>query len=142
MNTLTLQATKCFCKGIRLCWGQPLGPGKVIKSLQLSRLEALVTASPPSRRGNIAYPPPFNNYYWRSTERHDSILRIITMHWETLRRRAWKTRSIAEHLNRAADAGGLPKVLSVVDLTFLGFGSIVGAGVYVLSGVTAHSVAG
>jgi amino acid permease len=57
-------------------------------------------------------------------------------------RRAWRTKSAGEHLARAAAAGGLPRVLGLAELTFLGLGSIVGAGVFVLSGVTANSVAG
>ena len=59
--------------------------------------------------------------------------------WDVVKRRASKVKSVHEHLNRAGD---LNRCLGVVDLTFLGIGSIVGAGVYVLSGVTANSVAG
>lgn len=61
------------------------------------------------------------------------------MQWDVLKRRAVRVKSVHEHLHRAGD---LTRVLGVVDLTFLGLGSIVGAGVYVLSGVTASAVAG
>lgn len=60
---------------------------------------------------------------------------------KVLQRRAWRTQSVGDHLDRAA-SGGLPKVMGLVELTFLGLGSIIGAGVFVLSGVTAREVAG
>jgi hypothetical protein len=68
-------------------------------------------------------------------------LRIIKMDsfLDSAKRRAGRVKSVHDHLNRAGD---LPRVLGAVDLTFLGLGSILGAGVYVLSGVTASSVAG
>ena len=61
------------------------------------------------------------------------------MQWDVVKRRAGRVKSIHEHLHKSGD---LSRVLGVVDLTFLGLGSIVGAGVYVLSGVTASTVAG
>lgn len=63
----------------------------------------------------------------------------LSSYLDTAKNRSTKVKSVHDHLNRAGD---LPRVLGVVDLTFLGLGSIVGAGVYVLSGVTASSVAG
>jgi hypothetical protein len=58
---------------------------------------------------------------------------------DVAKRRAARVQSVHDLNVRAGD---LPRVLGVVDLTFLGLGSILGAGVYVLSGVTASSVAG
>jgi hypothetical protein len=58
------------------------------------------------------------------------------------RKRAGSKRSIAEHLRRSASHVQLTKCLGLVELTFLGLGSIVGAGIFVLSGVAAHSLAG
>lgn len=57
-------------------------------------------------------------------------------------RQAWRVSSPSEHLARAESSQGLTKVMGLLDLTFLGLGSIVGAGVYVLSGVVANSIAG
>ena len=70
--------------------------------------------------------------------------------WELLARRAFAARTPAEHQQRHSGGGGgsggggepLPKVLGPWDLTFLGLGSIIGAGVFVLSGVAAHDLAG
>lgn len=39
-------------------------------------------------------------------------------------------------------SSNLAKVLGLAELTFLGIGSIVGAGIYVLVGFTAHDIAG
>ncbi len=58
---------------------------------------------------------------------------------DAAKRRAGRVKSINDHLNRTGD---LNRCLSSLDLTFLGLGSILGAGVYVLSGITASSVAG
>ncbi|KAL4458687.1 hypothetical protein ABPG75_013552 [Micractinium tetrahymenae] len=60
---------------------------------------------------------------------------------ELLLKRAFSARSIEEHRARAG-TDDLPKVLGPWDLTFLGLGSIVGAGVFVLSGVAARELAG
>lgn len=61
---------------------------------------------------------------------------------ERLGKRAFSVSSAAEHLQRAGDAGSLRQVLGAWDLTFLGTGSIIGAGVFVLSGVAANESAG
>lgn len=50
-------------------------------------------------------------------------------------------RTIEEHRQRSG-TNELPKVLGVWDMTFLGLGSIIGAGVFVLSGVAAAELAG
>jgi APA family basic amino acid/polyamine antiporter len=59
--------------------------------------------------------------------------------WACARRRAWRVYSEGDNVQ---GAGGLRRVLGIGDLTFLGLGSILGAGVYVLSGVTAREIAG
>lgn len=56
-------------------------------------------------------------------------------------RRAWRARSVGDHLVRAGDSG-LRQCLGTTDLFFLGIGCIIGAGVYVLSGVAANQHAG
>ncbi|GAB4821993.1 hypothetical protein N2152v2_009039 [Parachlorella kessleri] len=61
---------------------------------------------------------------------------------ERLGKRAFSVSSPAEQLRRATDAGDLQKCLGLADLTFLGTGSIIGAGVFVLSGVAANESAG
>jgi len=50
-------------------------------------------------------------------------------------------RTLEEHRARSG-TNELPKVLGAWDLTFLGLGSIIGAGVFVLSGVAANELAG
>jgi len=84
----------------------------------------------------------FNNI--ASVISHLKVINMLRQHWQSVRRRWWRTKSVADRLDHidTATAERLPRVLGVVDLTFLGIGSIVGAGVYVLSGVTARSLAG
>lgn len=50
-------------------------------------------------------------------------------------------RTPEEHRARAG-TGELPRTLGVFDMVFLGLGSIIGAGVFVLSGVAANELAG
>jgi hypothetical protein len=50
-------------------------------------------------------------------------------------------RTVEEHRQRSG-TNDLPKVLGLCDLTFIGIGSIIGAGIYVLSGVAANELAG
>ncbi len=47
---------------------------------------------------------------------------------ERFGKRAFSVSSAAEHLKRATDAGDLRKCLGLAELTFLGTGSIIGAG--------------
>lgn len=61
---------------------------------------------------------------------------------ERLYKRAFAVTSPGEHLKRASAAGDLRKCLGPWELTFLGTGSIIGAGVFVLSGVAANESAG
>eukprot|EP00887_Chlorella_sp_A99_P006516 scaffold3.g6516.t1 len=56
-----------------------------------------------------------------------------------LRRRAFAAKSVAQKLDAA---GGMHQCLGATDLIFLGIGSIIGAGVYVLTGVAAAQHAG
>ncbi|PRW59844.1 transcription elongation factor SPT5-like protein 1 [Chlorella sorokiniana] len=49
--------------------------------------------------------------------------------------------TVEQHLLRSG-TNDLPKTLSLADLVFLGIGSIIGAGVFVLSGVAANELAG
>lgn len=66
--------------------------------------------------------------------------------WQLLRRKAFKAKTPASQLAAAAagNAAGAPlqKVLGGLDLTFLGVGGIIGAGVFVLTGVAARDEAG
>lgn len=55
-----------------------------------------------------------------------------------LKRRTFSIRNLGEQLQRTS----LEPCLTAIDLTFLGLGSIIGAGVYVLSGITAKEYAG
>jgi APA family basic amino acid/polyamine antiporter len=76
----------------------------------------------------------------------------VARRWAAARRRAGCVSTVADLAARggaaaaasaaAGGAGTLPKLLGAWDLTFLGVGSIVGAGVFVLSGVVARDVAG
>ncbi|KAI7841378.1 hypothetical protein COHA_004996 [Chlorella ohadii] len=61
--------------------------------------------------------------------------------WRLLSRRALTARTVEQHLLRSG-TNDLPKTLSLADLVFLGIGSIIGAGVFVLSGVAANELAG
>ena len=60
---------------------------------------------------------------------------------ELLARRAFSARTLEEHQQRSG-TNELPKTLGAWDLCFLGLGSIIGAGVFVLSGVAANELAG
>ena len=53
----------------------------------------------------------------------------------------WTTKSVAE-LRREADAGTLRRSLGPVHLTALGIGSIIGTGIFVLTGTAASQNAG
>ncbi|KAL4420141.1 hypothetical protein ABPG77_010357 [Micractinium sp. CCAP 211/92] len=70
---------------------------------------------------------------------------ISKIRWQRIQtllfKRAFSARSIEEHRARSG-TDELPKVLGPLDLTFLGLGSIIGAGVFVLSGVAARELAG
>lgn len=54
---------------------------------------------------------------------------------------ARRRRTLEEHRQRSGTAE-LPRTLGVWDMTFLGLGSVIGAGVFVLSGVAANQLAG
>ena len=57
-------------------------------------------------------------------------------------RRSFQTRSYEQQMQDAAASPQLKKCLGFVDLLLLGVGSIVGAGVFVLTGVAAREHAG
>lgn len=52
----------------------------------------------------------------------------------------WRTKSIEQAI--AANGSGLRRALSAVDLTSLGIGAIIGAGIFVLTGIAAATKAG
>ncbi|HBG30510.1 MAG TPA: amino acid permease [Gammaproteobacteria bacterium] len=52
----------------------------------------------------------------------------------------WRTKPIDQALE--AGEGGLHRVLSGLDLTFLGIGAVIGAGIFVLTGIAAATKAG
>ena len=62
---------------------------------------------------------------------------------DTFLRKGFATRSIQNSFDNAhANEGGLRAVLGVRDLTMLGVGAIIGAGVFVLTGEAAKEFAG
>lgn len=67
---------------------------------------------------------------------------ILSSTKERFFRRALLLSTPADHLRRATQEGDLRKCLGLPELTFLGTGSIIGAGVFVLSGVAAKESAG
>ena len=63
--------------------------------------------------------------------------------WVALfKRRAFKTKDAAAQMRRAAGDNDLRKCLGPFDLIMLGIGGIIGAGVFVLTGVAANELAG
>jgi len=58
-----------------------------------------------------------------------------------LKRRSLILKDVEERYQES-QSSNLAKVLGLAELTFLGIGSIVGAGIYVLVGFTAHDIAG
>lgn len=58
-----------------------------------------------------------------------------------LKRRSLILKDVEERY-RESESSNLARVLGLPELTFLGIGSIVGAGIYVLVGFTAHDIAG
>jgi len=54
----------------------------------------------------------------------------------------FRRKSAAKLLNEAGGASGLKRALGAIDLTLLGIGAIVGAGIFVLTGVAAAKYAG
>ena len=59
------------------------------------------------------------------------------------RRRSFIQKDIKSYtIPQDANSNGFAKVLGPAQLVFLGVGSVVGAGIYVLAGITAHNTAG
>lgn len=55
----------------------------------------------------------------------------------------WRTKPVAQILSEAeSKEGGLKRVLTAVDLTAIGVGAIIGAGIFVLTGTAARDAAG
>ncbi|HTW88620.1 MAG TPA: amino acid permease [Candidatus Binataceae bacterium] len=59
-----------------------------------------------------------------------------------LRAQIFRRKPVAMLMNEAATPGGLKRALRALDLTALGIGAIVGAGIFVLTGVAASKYAG
>jgi hypothetical protein len=62
--------------------------------------------------------------------------------WRLLRRKGFGIKSLASQRDTTASGNEMRKVLGAVDLTFMGIGGIIGAGVFVLTGVAARQAAG
>ena len=63
--------------------------------------------------------------------------------FKLFRQKAFNTRSIEEQTQERSGSGAeMRRVLGPLDLVMLGLGGIIGAGVFVLTGVAAHSYAG
>ena len=62
--------------------------------------------------------------------------------WRKLNQKAFRCGSVDAMLAKAAGQTKLRRVLSLVDLVLLGVGSIIGSGVFVLTGEVARETAG
>ena len=62
--------------------------------------------------------------------------------WQKLKRKAFSGKSLASQLDTSVSGHEMNKVLGPVDITFMGIGGIIGAGVFVLTGVAARETAG
>ncbi|GMH36674.1 hypothetical protein BSKO_04547 [Bryopsis sp. KO-2023] len=62
--------------------------------------------------------------------------------WRKFRQKAFAVKTIDGTLEKAQESGEMRKTLGAVDLTMLGVGAIVGAGVFVLTGEAAGKFAG
>lgn len=58
------------------------------------------------------------------------------------KKRAFLCRSRDSLIRTTEKEGGLKKVLNAIDLTMLGVGAIIGAGIFVLTGEVAKDIAG
>ena len=67
---------------------------------------------------------------------------ILSSTWKKLKRKAFRAKSQASQLDTSASGNAMNRVLGPVDITFLGIGGIIGAGVFVLTGVAARQEAG
>lgn len=61
---------------------------------------------------------------------------------ELFMKRAFQTTSVTQQMRRTRDGPALAKCLGPFDLIMMGIGGIVGAGVFVLTGVAAQKHAG
>jgi hypothetical protein len=59
-----------------------------------------------------------------------------------LRSKAFRGKTMSSQLDTSASGNTMNKVLGATDLTFMGVGGIIGAGVFVLTGVAARQEAG
>ncbi|CAD7699802.1 unnamed protein product [Ostreobium quekettii] len=69
---------------------------------------------------------------------------VLGVAWRTFRSKAFTTRTPGQTMEgaRREDGGDMKKVLGAFDLMMLGVGAIIGAGVFVLTGVAARCKAG
>jgi APA family basic amino acid/polyamine antiporter len=62
--------------------------------------------------------------------------------WSKFKRKAFVAKSLTSQMDTSASGNDMSRVLGAVDLTFMGIGGIIGAGVFVLTGVAARDTSG